>query len=108
MDDTKNYNPSAYFAERLKIRKLIGYLKRDDPQYREQNVASAASALELLYGKTEYLSVAQWIGDGMLAAERARRSSFWFGWWRAWRIRRDVRRNLRRIDFGNQRKENRQ
>ena len=108
MGDTKSYNPSTYFAERRKIRELIGYLKRDDPQYRKQNVASAASALELLYGKTEYLSVAQWIGDGMLAAERARRSSFWFGWWRAWRIRQDVLRNLHRINFGNERKENRQ
>ena len=86
--------------ERLKIRKLIGYLERDDPQYRRKNIEAAAERLKELMQRTEYMTVAQWIGTSCMAEERARRSSFWFGWWRAWRIRRKVRSDLRRIDFG--------
>ena len=95
--DTK----SDWYEQRRRIKALIGYLEADDPKFRRKNVEEAAKALKLLYGRTEYLNVAQWIGSDCMVMEQERRNGFFlFSWWRTRKLRRRIRQNLRRINFG--------
>lgn len=88
------------FEQRRRIKALIDRLEADDPAIRQKDVKEAAWALKLLYGRTEYLNVAQWIGSDCLVMEQERRRGFsLLGWWRTRKLRRRIRQNLRRIDF---------
>lgn len=95
--DAKN----DWYEQRRRIKTLIGYLEADDQTFRRKNAEEAAKALRLLYERTEYLNVAQWIGSDCMAMEQERRRGFFlFSWWRTRKLRRRIRQNLRRIAFG--------
>lgn len=99
MNDPGEKAPRSYMDLRLKARKLIGYIRQDDPKFREQNLRVAAELLEALLRRVEYLSVSEWIGSSMLASEQVRRSGL-LGRFRAWRMRsKIVKEDLRRISF---------